>query len=62
MIGYYPYVPIFHGMRVGVAILSYDGQVAFGVTGDYETMSDIGVLARGIEDSVAKLLKAADEA
>ena len=61
MIGYYPYVPIFHGMRVGVAILSYDGQVAFGVTGDYETMSDIGVLARGIEDSVAQLMKAADE-
>lgn len=61
MIGYYPYVPIFHGMRVGVAILSYDGQVAFGVTGDFETMPDIGVLARGIEDSVAELLKAIDE-
>ncbi len=61
MVGYYPYVPIFHGMRVGVAILSYDGQAAFGVTGDYESMPDIGVLARGIQDSVAELLKALDE-
>jgi WS/DGAT/MGAT family acyltransferase len=61
MVGYYPYVPIFHGMRVGVAILSYDGQAAFGVTGDYETMPDIGVLTRGIEDSVAQLVKAINE-
>ena len=62
MVGYYPYVPIFHGMRAGVAILSYDGQVAFGITGDYGSMPDLGMLAQGIEESITELLKSLDEA
>ncbi len=57
MVGYYPFVPILHGTRIGIAILSYDGRVAFGVTGDYESVPDIGVLTRGIEGSVAELRK-----
>jgi len=43
---YRPFVPISHGLRVGTAILSYNGRLFFGVTGDYETMPDIGLLAR----------------
>ena len=46
---------------MGVAILSYDGQVAFGVTGDIETRPDIGVLPGGIAASVTELLKAVDD-
>jgi hypothetical protein len=33
--------------------------VAFGITGDYDTAPDIDVLARGIEDGITELLKAA---
>jgi len=29
----------------------------FGVTGDYDTAPDIGVLCRGVEDGMAELLK-----
>ncbi len=51
---YRPFVPISHGLRVGTAILSYNGTLFFGVTGDYETMPDIEVLANatvsGIND------------
>ena len=61
MLAAYPFVPLAGSVRIGIAIFSYAGNLAFGVTGDYETMSDIGVLARGIEDSVAQLMKAADE-
>jgi diacylglycerol O-acyltransferase len=43
-------------VRVGVAIFSYDGQVNFGVTGDYDTAPDIDVLCRGIEDGMTELL------
>ena len=43
-------------MRVGVAIFSYDGNVYFGITGDYDTAPDIDVLARGIEDGMDELL------
>jgi diacylglycerol O-acyltransferase / wax synthase len=42
---YRPFVPISHGLRVGTAILSYNGRLFFGVTGDYETMPDVGLLA-----------------
>ena len=37
MTAYYPFVPISHGVRIGTAILSYNGQLAFGVTGDFDT-------------------------
>jgi diacylglycerol O-acyltransferase / wax synthase len=45
MTEYRPFVPISHGLRVGTAILSYNGRLYFGVTGDYETMPDVAVLA-----------------
>ena len=59
LLGYYPYVPIVHGARVGVAILSYNGQVAFGITGDAAAVPDIERLAHGIEDTLTELTKAA---
>jgi diacylglycerol O-acyltransferase len=59
MLEYLPFVPIVQGMRVGLAIMSYNGKVAFGVTGDYDTVPDIEVLAGGIEDAIAELLKLA---
>jgi WS/DGAT/MGAT family acyltransferase len=58
MLKAFPYVPLAGSVRVGVAIFSYDGQVNFGVTGDYDTAPDIGVLCAGIEDGMAELLKA----
>ena len=56
MLEYLPFVPIVYGMRIGVAIVSYNGQLAFGITGDYDSMPDLEVLARGIESSIAELL------
>jgi WS/DGAT/MGAT family acyltransferase len=54
-----PYVPIATTLRTGVSILSYDGQIVFGLTGDYATTPDLAVLGRGIEAAVAELLEAA---
>ena len=48
MLEYRPFVPIAHGVRVGVAILSYNGRLFFGVTGDGTTAPDVDVLAQGI--------------
>jgi WS/DGAT/MGAT family acyltransferase len=48
MVAYYPYVPLSHGVRVGTAILSYNGQLAFGVTGDFDTAPDVDVLTDAI--------------
>ncbi len=54
-----PYVPIATGVRIGVAIFSYDGAFKFGVTGDLDTASDIDVLCQGIEAGMAALVAAA---
>ena len=54
-----PFVPLGGQVRVGVAIFSYDGALKFGVTGDYDTAPDIGVLCTGIETGLAELVKAA---
>lgn len=45
MLTYHPYVPLSHGVRVGTAILSYNGQLAFGITGDHDTAPDVDVMA-----------------
>ncbi len=57
----YPYVPIGMQVRVGVAILSYDGAVNFGITGDYDHAPDVDVLAEGIRAGMDELLVAKRE-
>jgi diacylglycerol O-acyltransferase len=56
MIEYLPFVPLGPGVRIGVAILSYNGKLAFGVTGDLDSATDIAVVADGIEAEMAALL------
>ena len=58
MLQAYPYVPLAGQLRVGVAIFSYDGQVNFGITGDYDSAADIDVLGRGIEAGMEEMLAA----
>jgi diacylglycerol O-acyltransferase len=51
-----PYVPIADRVRIGVAMFSYAGSLAFGITGDYDTAPDLQVLADGIATSMDELL------
>lgn len=60
MIEYRPFVPIMHGIRVATAILSYNGRMFFGVTGDYSSTPDVDVLARGIIDEIDRMVQSAD--
>lgn len=62
MVEQLPYVPITHGVRVGVAIVSYDGRLSFGVTGDRDTAADVGVLAAAVRDELAALVRRAEAA
>ena len=62
MLEYLPYVPLSYGVRVGVAIISYNGRIVFGVTGDYDTVPDIDVVCDGIQEGMAELVKAATPA
>jgi len=60
MVAAYPYVPLASQVRIGVAIFSYDGQVTFGITGDWDTTPDLDVLARGIDQGMAEMLRRCD--
>jgi WS/DGAT/MGAT family acyltransferase len=52
----YPFVPVIGKVRISIAIFSYDGGLYFGVTGDYDSSSDVDILTRGVESSIAELL------
>ena len=60
MLEYRPFVPITHGIRVGTAILSYNGRLFFGVTGDFDTAGDVAVVARATADTITELRVIAD--
>ncbi len=57
-----PLVPIFAGHALGVAAVSYDGEVTFGLNADRATVPDLEVLRKGIEESLAELQRAAASA
>jgi WS/DGAT/MGAT family acyltransferase len=47
------------GQALFIAIMSYNGGMNFGLLADYDSMEDVDVVAKGIEDSLAELLEAA---
>lgn len=55
MLEYRPFVPIMHGMRLNTAILSYNGTLFFGVTGEYSTGEEAVRLADGAVAAIAEL-------
>ncbi len=58
--GLYPFVPLAAGVRAGVAIFSYEGRLTFGLTGDFDGMPDLDVLADGIRAGFGELAGLAD--
>ena len=57
----FPVVPLGASVRIGVAVMSYEDQITYGISGDYDTTADIDVLCRGIEQEMADLAAAAAE-
>jgi len=55
MLEAFPCVPIAGTASLGIAILSYNGQLLFGLNGDWDVVPDLAALASGIEDSVREL-------
>ena len=55
----YPMVPLAENTALGIAILSYNGQLNFGLVADYDALSDVEVLADELRASIAELAAAA---
>jgi diacylglycerol O-acyltransferase len=55
----YPMVPLASNQALGIAIMSYDGHMFFGLGADYDTLPDLEDLADDLRTSLAELVAAA---
>jgi diacylglycerol O-acyltransferase / wax synthase len=55
----YPMVPLAENTALGIAIMSYNGQLNFGLTADYDALSDAETLADELRASIDELTEAA---
>jgi diacylglycerol O-acyltransferase / wax synthase len=58
----YPMVPLAENTALGIAIMSYNGQLNFGLTADYDALSDVETLAEELRSSIDELVAAAGPA
>jgi diacylglycerol O-acyltransferase / wax synthase len=59
MLETFPMVPLAKNQGLGVALLSYDGGINFGLVGDYDLLWDIEDLAEDVRESLGELADAA---
>jgi diacylglycerol O-acyltransferase len=55
----FPMVPLAKNQGLCIGVMSYDGQVNFGLIGDFDGMPDLDDLAKELEASIAELIEAA---
>jgi diacylglycerol O-acyltransferase len=55
----YPMVPLASNQALGIAIMSYDGQLHFGLNADYDALPDVQDLADDLRMAIAELVDAA---
>jgi WS/DGAT/MGAT family acyltransferase len=56
----YPMVPLAENTALGIAIMSYNGQLNFGLTADYDALADVETLVDELRSSIDELAAAAD--
>jgi hypothetical protein len=59
--GLFPMVPLAKNQALGIAIMSYNGQLNFGLNADYDAMADLETLADELRSSIEELSAAAGE-
>ena len=55
----FPMVPLAANQALGIAIMSYDGHLNFGLNADFDALPDVERLAQDLSDAIAELLQAA---
>ncbi len=59
MVDPFPMVPLAPGQGVGIALMSYNGRLDFGIVGDYDLLWDIDELGEDIRAALAELAEVA---
>jgi diacylglycerol O-acyltransferase / wax synthase len=55
----YPVVPLARRQALGIAVMSYNGHLGFGLLGDYDALPDLDAIAQHLERSIRLLARAA---
>jgi diacylglycerol O-acyltransferase len=55
----YPVVPLAQRQALGIAVMSYDGHLGFGLLGDYDALPELEAIAADIKWAIASLSRAA---
>ncbi len=55
----YPVVPLAQRQALGIAVMSYDGHLGFGLLADYDALPELEAIARDLEWAIAALARAA---
>jgi diacylglycerol O-acyltransferase / wax synthase len=55
----YPLVPLAQNLALGIAIISYNSQLAFGLNADFDALPDVELLAAHLSDALDELAVAA---
>jgi len=55
----YPVVPLSLNQALGIAVLSYDGHLGFGLLGDYDALGDLSELADDVDGAITALARTA---
>jgi WS/DGAT/MGAT family acyltransferase len=61
MLALHPQGPLFQSQGLTIAAISYDGQLCFGLVGDWDVVPDLDEVARGIREARAELVAAVGE-
>lgn len=59
MVEGHPHVPLFDNQGLGIALLSYDGQLSLGLVADWDVVHDLDQVADGMEAAFKELCSAA---
>jgi hypothetical protein len=55
----YPVVPLARRQALGIAVMSYDGALGFGLLADYDALPELELIARDLERAIGSLARAA---
>jgi WS/DGAT/MGAT family acyltransferase len=55
----YPVVPLARRQAIGIAVMSYNGHLGFGVLGDYDALPELDAIGRDLKLSISSLVRAA---
>ena len=59
LIALYPMVPLAENTALGIAIMSYNGQLNFGLTADFDALADVETLVDELTSAIEELVGAA---